>query len=341
VVAAVPAALKPLIATMDNVTVLDESAARPTVDFHCPIMSLPLAFGSELATIPANVPYLRASPDRVAHWRQRLPTTAGPRVGLVWAGSAGFEGDRRRSMPFVALNAKLGRLVANSGITFVGLQRDIPARDVAAVGEARDFLNIGSELRDFADTAAVVSLLDLVIGVDTAVVHLAGAMAKPVWIMLPFSPDFRWLLDRTDSPWYPTARLFRQPAPRRLDECHRPHRRRARKHCLRSRPMKKPRRHDHGRVAVAGALETANGLPVRRAGGGGECLSGGAGARRPPTRTRSARLGMVLHAQGTAPGGRGAPRRLRQGQPAQCRHPVQPRHGAGRTRAARRSAGGL
>jgi tetratricopeptide (TPR) repeat protein len=213
VVAAVPAALRPLIATMENVTALDESDGQPAADFHCPIMSLPLAFATELATIPANVPYLRASPDRVAHWHQRLPTTASPRIGLVWAGSAGFEGDRRRSMPFAALNAKLGPLAAASGITFVGLQRDIPARDVVAVGEAGDFLNIGPELRDFTDTAAVVSLLDLVIGVDTAVVHLAGAMGKPVWIMLPFSPDFRWLLDRTDSPWYPTARLFRQPAP--------------------------------------------------------------------------------------------------------------------------------
>jgi tetratricopeptide (TPR) repeat protein len=210
VVAAVPAALKPLIAAMDGVTALTAGDVQPASDFHCPIMSLPHALGTALATIPADVPYLRASSDRVAHWRQRLPTTADRRIGLVWAGSAGFEGDRLRSVPL----AKLGTLRAAPGVTFIGLQREIPVDDVEALGAAfgamPNFINIGPELRDFADTAAVVSLLDLVIGVDTAVVHLAGALAKPVWIMLPFSPDFRWLLDRHDSPWYPTARLFRQ-----------------------------------------------------------------------------------------------------------------------------------
>jgi hypothetical protein len=213
VAAAVPAPLKPLIATMANVTALADGDAQPVADLHCPIMSLPLAFGTELATIPANVPYLSAPSECIAYWRERLPAPTRRRVGLVWAGSAGFEGDRRRSMPFAGLSEKLAPLVAADGITFVGLQRDVPPRDVAAVGAARNLFNVGPQLRDFADTAAVVSLLDLVIGVDTAVVHLAGAMAKPVWVMLPFSPDFRWLLDRADSPWYPTARLFRQPAP--------------------------------------------------------------------------------------------------------------------------------
>ena len=206
VVAAVPAALKPLIAGMKDITALTAGDAPPAFDLHCPIMSLPHAFGTEIATIPANVPYLHPLTDRVAHWRRRLPAAANCRVGLVWAGSAGFEGDRQRSIPF----AKLGALTATPDITFVGLQRELPADDVAAVGALPGLIHIGPELRDFADTAAVISLLDLVIGVDTAVVHLAGALAKPVWVMLPFSPDFRWLLDRTDSPWYPTARLFRQ-----------------------------------------------------------------------------------------------------------------------------------
>jgi tetratricopeptide (TPR) repeat protein len=209
VAASVPAALKPLIARMENVTALTDGDETAVPDLHCPMMSLPLAFGTELATIPTNVPYLRATPDHVANWGPQLPAAANPRVGLVWAGGAGFAGDARRSLPF----AKLAGLMATSGITWIGLQRDVPAGDHAAVVEARDFFNIGPQLRDFADTAAVVWMLDLVIGVDTAVVHLAGAMAKPVWVMLPASPDFRWLLDRTDSPWYPTARLFRQPAP--------------------------------------------------------------------------------------------------------------------------------
>ena len=209
VAVSMPAPLKPLIGTMENVTALTEGDETPVPDLHCPIMSLPLAFGTELATIPANVPYLRASPDRAAHWRARLPATANRRVGLVWAGSAGFASDTRRSLPF----AKLAAVTAASGVAWVGLQRDVPAGDLAALGQSPDFFNVGPQLGDFADTAAVISLLDLVIGVDTAVVHLAGAMAKPVWVMLAASPDFRWLLDCADSPWYPTARLFRQPAP--------------------------------------------------------------------------------------------------------------------------------
>jgi tetratricopeptide (TPR) repeat protein len=213
VVAAVPAALKPLIAAMGNVAALTAGDPQPAFDLHCAVMSLPHAFGTEFATIPASIPYLRAPPDRVTHWGRRLPATTKRRVGLVWAGSAGFEGDRHRSLPFAklmrAIVDKLGAAAA-SDVTFVGLQRDIPVADMPAVAAAADFTNIGPELRDFADTAAVISLLDLVIGVDTAVVHLAGALGKPVWIMLPHSPDFRWLLDRPDSPWYPTARLFRQ-----------------------------------------------------------------------------------------------------------------------------------
>jgi tetratricopeptide (TPR) repeat protein len=209
VVAGMPAPLKPLIATMESVSALTDGDALQPCDFHCAIMSLPHAFGTELATIPANVPYLHAAPDRIAHWSSRLPATENRRVGLVWAGSTGFAGDRRRSLPFAALAG----LLATPGVSFVGLQRDVSAHDLPAVGAAHNFVNIGTELRDFADTAAVVSQLDLVIGVDTAVVHLAGAMARPVWVMLPFSPDFRWLLDRSDSPWYPSARVFRQSVP--------------------------------------------------------------------------------------------------------------------------------
>jgi tetratricopeptide (TPR) repeat protein len=206
VIAAVPAALKPLIAGMNNVAALTAGEAPPPCDFHCPMMSLPHAFGTELATIPARVPYLHAPPERIAQWPR--PATAGRRIGLVWAGSAGFAGDRHRSIPF----ARLAGLLAARDAAFVGLQREVPPGDLAAVAAAGRFINLGPDLWDFADTAAVIAGLDLVIGVDTAVTHLAGAMAKPVWVLLPHSPDFRWLLDRADSPWYPTARLFRQPA---------------------------------------------------------------------------------------------------------------------------------
>jgi len=208
VMAVLPAPLKPLVATMADVTALTAGDPSPEFDFHCPLMSLPLAFGTELATIPANVPYLHARPDRIDFWRHRLPAT-GRRIGVAWAGSAGFAGDRQRSMAFSALAPLLG----TAGVAWVGLQREVPAGDLTTLGAAGNFVNIGPDLRDFADTAAVVAQLDLIIAVDTALVHLAGALAKPVWVMLPYSPDFRWMLDRVDSPWYPTARLFRQPTP--------------------------------------------------------------------------------------------------------------------------------
>jgi tetratricopeptide (TPR) repeat protein len=206
VIAAVPAALKPLIATMPGVTVVSAGDLQPSFDLHCPLMSLPLAFGTTLATVPAAVPYLAASPERIEHWRARLQTSAGLRVGLIWAGNPSFAADRDRSMPFEAL----APLVARPGVNFVALQRDLPPRDVDAFAAA-NLVNLAPEFRDFADAAAVISMLDLVIAVDTAFVHLAGALGKPVWAMLPHSPDYRWMLDRADSPWYPTARLFCQP----------------------------------------------------------------------------------------------------------------------------------
>jgi tetratricopeptide (TPR) repeat protein len=209
VIAAVPPVLKPLIATMPGVVALTAGDSQPLFDFHCPMMSLPLAFGTELATIPGAVPYLRAPHDRVAAWNGRLAAVAqnGRRVGIIWAGNAGFAGDRHRSIPF----AKLRSLLSTSGLTFIGLQRDIPPDDATALAALPDFINLGPDFSDFGDAAAVLSLLDLVITVDTALAHLAGAMAKPVFVMLPHAPDFRWMLDRRDSPWYPTARLFRQP----------------------------------------------------------------------------------------------------------------------------------
>lgn len=206
VFAAVPAALKPLIGTVPAVTALTAGDVQPPFDFHCAMMSLPLAFGTDLATIPAAVPYLAAPLERVHHWAQRLPQQASLRVGLAWAGSAGYAANRQRSITL----RQLAPLLETPGINFVALQREVSADDFAAVAALPNVVNLGPELRDFADAAAIVTQLDLVIAVDTALVHLAGALAKPVWVMLPCSPDFRWMLDRVDSPWYPSARLFRQ-----------------------------------------------------------------------------------------------------------------------------------
>jgi Tfp pilus assembly protein PilF len=179
--------------------------ALPAFDLHCPFPSLPLAFGTTLETIPAQVPYLGARPDRFAAWQGRLPAEA-PRVGLVWSGNPLHKNDRNRSVAFAAL----APLLAVPGVRFVSLQKDPREADARALHLRPDVTDIAAELRDFADTAAVISLLDLVISVDTAVAHLAGALGKPVWIFVPETVDWRWMVDREDSPWYPTARLFRQ-----------------------------------------------------------------------------------------------------------------------------------
>ncbi|MBF0326317.1 MAG: tetratricopeptide repeat protein [Alphaproteobacteria bacterium] len=170
---------------------------------HCPLLSLPGIFQTNLDTIPAERPYVTADPARIEPWRRRLASQRGRRVGLVWAGSADNTNDRNRSLSLAALAPLLNR----PGIRWFSLQKG----RAEAAGDPR-LIDLGPDLTDFAETAALVSLLDLVITVDTSVAHLAGAMGKDVRVMLPFAPDWRWLLDRTDSPWYPTMRLFRQPA---------------------------------------------------------------------------------------------------------------------------------
>lgn len=208
VIAAVTPPLLPLIAGMPGIeAVVWDRTAPPAHDLHCPYLSLPRAFGTTLDTIPAAVPYLAGPPDRAAAWAARFASLPRPRVGLVWAGNPGFANDRHRSVPL----ATLAPLLATGRVQFVSLQRDLRDGDETVLQRLPNLVQLGEELRDFADTAAVIASLDLVISVDTAVAHLAGALGKPVWILLPRSPDWRWMLDREDTPWYPTARLFRQP----------------------------------------------------------------------------------------------------------------------------------
>ncbi|MCA3418267.1 MAG: tetratricopeptide repeat protein [Roseomonas sp.] len=185
------------------VTVIGQNEAPTEFELHAPLLTLPLAFGTRLETIPAfENGYLTAPPEDVARWHQRLP--AGRRIGLVWSGSQMHANDANRSLAL----AKISPLF-QPGDVWVSLQKEVRDRDRAAL-EASGILDVSAELGDFADTAALISALDLVISVDTSVAHLAGAVGKPTWVMLPFAPDFRWLLDREDSPWYPSMRLFRQ-----------------------------------------------------------------------------------------------------------------------------------
>jgi Tfp pilus assembly protein PilF len=180
----------------------------PNFDLHCPLLSLPLAFATRFETVPNAIPYIEAPRLALQKWVPRLEAIARPRVGVVWAGSSVHPNDHNRS---VALR-KLVPLLSLDLVRFVSLQKSVAVDDMTVLPQSPNVLHVGDELDDFADTAAVVAMLDLVIAVDTSVAHLAGAMGKAVALLLPFSPDWRWLLDRTDSPWYPTIRLFRQTA---------------------------------------------------------------------------------------------------------------------------------
>jgi len=207
VVLRVPRAMKHLAHGFSAVDrVLDRDEPLPEFDFHIYLLSLPRVFGTDLVSIPANIPYLHAEPERVERWAKRLGAHDARRVGLAWAGSPQHPNDRYRSMALESLAPLWGL----AGVRFVSLQKGPAAAEVDALPAELDFVNLGPELEDFCDTAAVISELDLVLCVDTAVAHLAGALGKPVWLMLPQPADFRWLEGREDSPWYPTMRLFRQ-----------------------------------------------------------------------------------------------------------------------------------
>ena len=202
--------LKELLSGLDGVAaVLAQGELLPAFDLHCPLASLPLACKTEIATVPAEIPYLRATEDRLAKWRPRLDTMARPRVALAWSGRASHVNDRNRS---IALS-ELAPLLATPGVGFIGIQREPRPADAAELSRHSGLLQLGEELADFSDTAAVLSLVDLVVSVDTSVVHLAGALGRPTVVLLPFQPDWRWTLDREASPWYPATQLFRQASP--------------------------------------------------------------------------------------------------------------------------------
>ena len=206
VVLEVQAELVRLMSRMPAVTaVVARRQPLPPFDFHCPLLSLPLAFATQEATIPADIPYIAAANDDVAHMRTRLPRRR-PLMGLVWSGERTHDNDLNRSLRLETLLP----LLDLDGVTFVSLQHEVRDEDAALLRARPNVVPLGPDFRDFADTAAAIASLDVVITVDTAVAHLAGAMAKPLFLLLPFAADFRWLRERPDSPWYPTARLFRQ-----------------------------------------------------------------------------------------------------------------------------------
>ncbi len=185
--------------------VICRDEALPEVDSQCPLLSLPLALGTELSTIPAPVPYVRPDPLEAEAWRQRLPGNS-LRIGLAWAGNPLHPHELWRSIRL----EQLAPLTKVEGTTFYSLQMGAPAEQVKQLGTRVHIIDLQGEQKDFADTAAIVANLDLVISIDTSVAHLAGAMGKPVWVILSKSADWRWFLDRADTPWYPMTTLFRQ-----------------------------------------------------------------------------------------------------------------------------------
>ena len=201
---------RPLIPLLAGLPGFENIVARgdplPPFDLHCPLLSVPRVLGNTLDTIPQQA-YLRADPQRVAAWRVRVAQLDGLKVGLVWAGNHTMSGDRRRSMPL----ERLSELAGLPGVSFVSLQKGPAAGQMLPPGLVlQDWTG---DLHDFGDTAALVEALDMVISVDTAVLHLAGALGRPVWLLNRFDRCWRWLVNRDDSPWYPTLRQFRQPQP--------------------------------------------------------------------------------------------------------------------------------
>jgi len=207
VVLEIESPLKDLLSGVEGIAqCVVKGETLPDHDFQCPLASLPLAFGTSIDTIPSSVPYLSLR-QQAKDWDVFLGSTGLPRIGIVWSGNPNYSKDHNRSMSLKAM-APLFDVEAQ----FVSLQKTARESDLGLLRERGDILDAAPELESFADTAALIQHLDLVISVDTSVAHLAGALGKPVWIALAHVADYRWFLDRDDSPWYPTARLFRQSA---------------------------------------------------------------------------------------------------------------------------------
>ena len=177
----------------------------PAFNQHCELMSLPAAMGLQLSDLPGAIPYLKPDPDRLAYWQKRLAALPRPIVALVWAGRPTHTNDANRSMKLSDFAP-----LAHPNIQFIAIQKGPPATQALTPPEGMNILSLDQEIKDFDDTAAILCVADLLISVDSSPVHLAGALGRPAWVMLPLVPDWRWLIGREDTPWYPTVRLFRQ-----------------------------------------------------------------------------------------------------------------------------------
>jgi len=210
IVLEVPSELTALLARLDGgAKIITRGETPPAYDVHCPLGSLPLALGTEPGSVPAQIPYLSADEASLAKWSARLEAIERPRIAIAWSGNPSHYNDRNRSVPFAPLESLFA---AAGGARFISIQRDVRSEDAEKLAAETRLTHVGGELENFTDAAAVIALCDLLICADTAVAHLAGAMGRPMWVLIPFVPDWRWTLAGETSPWYPTARLFRQSA---------------------------------------------------------------------------------------------------------------------------------
>jgi tetratricopeptide (TPR) repeat protein len=209
---------RPLVSLMRSLEGVDALIGQgdplPHFDLHCALLSVPRAVATTLATVPARTPYLAPPPEIATGWAARLANDSAWRVGLAWRGSRTHREDRLRSLALAQLDGVLGV----PGISFFSLHHELDEQDARRAAACPNLVHLGSELSGLDATAGLVAQLDLVISVDTSLAHLAGALGRPLWVLLAHTPDWRWLLDRDDSPWYPSARLFRQRSPRGWDE---------------------------------------------------------------------------------------------------------------------------
>ena len=200
---------KPLIGLLQDLAgvadLLEKGSILPPFDYHCPLMSLPLAFNTNIDSIPYSGKYLRSNKSKLTYWASKLGEKQTLRVGLVWSGNAEHKNDKHRSILLADLIKHLPL-----HCQYVSLQKEVREIDKSALNSNANILHFGDELNDFADTAALCECIDIVISVDTSVAHVSGAIGKETWLLLPFCPDWRWMLDRDDSPWYPSVKLYRQ-----------------------------------------------------------------------------------------------------------------------------------
>ncbi|NWF97982.1 MAG: tetratricopeptide repeat protein [Nitrospirae bacterium] len=189
-----------------EVKIIPFEESLPDFEVHCPLMSLPLILKTTIDSIPAQIPYISVDSSLINFWTEKIKDNSNLKIGIAWSGNPKYKRDKQRSCSL----KNFLEILKIKPISFYSLQKGSGSEQVKELPEEINLIDFTEEIKDFSDTAAIIQNLDLIISVDTAVAHLAGAMGKPVWTMLPFVPDWRWMLDREDSPWYPTMRLFRQ-----------------------------------------------------------------------------------------------------------------------------------